>query len=116
MSFIGKIVTGTVIPSGYTLKSKGIKLSVTVDICESVAALKPGELLQLEQSVIEEKAGKALPKHFRANMRKKLVEKFGKDKVEMVEYTSATGGKSLFVFAKVGSAPAATEAEEEAAA
>jgi hypothetical protein len=116
MSFIGKIVTGVAIPTGYLLKSKGIKLSVTVDICESVAALKPGELLQLEQSVIEEKAGKALPKHFRANMRKKLVDKFGKDKVEMVEYTSATGGKSLFVFAKVGTPAPAPAAEDEAAA
>jgi hypothetical protein len=104
MAFIGKIVQLGAVPSGLTLKSKGIKPSVQVDLVESIKLLKPGEQLVLTQAEIEAKAGKALPKHFRVNTRKKLRDVLGKDAVEMLEYVNDTGN-STFVFTLMGAQP-----------
>ena len=93
---IGKIVTCGVIPSGFVLKSKGVKESVYRDILETIASLKDNQAIDITSEELETKMAKKLPKFFRANLRKKLAEKFGKGRTEMVVMESAAGGKLLF--------------------
>lgn len=101
VSMIGKIITAGAIPSGFALKTKGVRESVYTEIITAVAGLEPKQALELPAADVEKSLGRALPKYFKANLRKKLVEKFGKGKVEMVELVSEANKTSLFQIQKL---------------
>ena len=98
---IGKIVKAGAIPTGFVLKTKGVKESVYADILQVIAGLQVGQAVDLTQDELETKMGKALPKFFKANLRKKLVEKFTKGGAEMVVLQAEGGDKVIFQIAKM---------------
>lgn len=98
---IGKIITAGAIPAGYAVKTKGVHESVYTEIIAAVAALTAGQALELPAADVEAKLGKSLPKFFKANLRKKLVEKFGKGKVECLELVSEGSKASLYQIQKL---------------
>ena len=98
---IGKIINAGAVPAGYVVKTRGVGESVYAEILKSVAELKAGEAFAVSQEELETRMAKALPKFFKANLRKKLVEKFGKGAAEMVELVSEGSKKSLFQIQKL---------------
>ena len=98
---IGKIVAAGLIPTGFSLKTKGVKESVYREVLETIATLERGQAINITQDELEAKMAKKLPKFFKANLRKKLAEKFGKGGVEMVVLESEGGAKVIFQIQKL---------------
>ena len=96
---IGKIIVAGAIPAGLMVKQKGLKDSQYAEFIRQIATLKVGEGVEITQDEIEASLGKAMPKFFRANMRKRVKETF-KGGVEMIELNSGAGTKSVFQFLK----------------
>lgn len=110
MAFIGRIVSSnSALPNGYKEKTKGIRPSLMADIVEAVAKLAGGEVLEVTEKELEEQAGKALPKYFIVNLRKKFTDMIGKGKVESIEYVSDNGPR-VFRFTRIDTPAADGEA------
>ena len=87
---IGKILSAEQFRSQFTVRVKGVREGAYQDLMVKLAALEVGAVYVATPEDISAGLGKAMPKHFKANMRKRLKEKFGEGKFEMVEAT-ATG-------------------------
>jgi hypothetical protein len=101
MSIIGKILSAEQFKSQFTVKTKGVREGAYADLLVKLAALDVGAVYVATPEDISAGLGKAMPKHFKANMRKRLLEKFGKGAYEMVEATATGDTKVTYAFIKL---------------
>jgi hypothetical protein len=121
---IGRILSAIVAPKGMQKRGKGGKASEYTALLQQIAALVVGTGIELTQDEVEESLGtkavyaadgktlvkaaekKAMPKYFATNLRKRVLETFGKGNVEVTEYNSGKGTRSIFQIIKLAATPA----------
>ena len=101
MAIIGKILSAEQFKSQFTVKTKGVREGAYADLMVKLAAIAVGEAYVATPEDISAGLGKAMPKHFKANMRKRLKEKFGEGKFEMVEATATGSTDITYAFIKL---------------
>lgn len=102
MPIVGRILSADEFKAQFTVTTKGVRDSAYVDLRAELSKLEVGEVYTASSDDISAGLGRAVPKHFKANMRKRLIEWFGKGTMEMVEaaYVGETK-KPTYAFMKL---------------
>lgn len=103
MPIVGKILNAAEFKAQFKIVTKGVRESAYVGLKDSLDKLAVGEVYAASAADIVEGLGKAMPKHFKANMRKRL-----KDwtegttvKFEMVEATAEGKEATTYAFIRL---------------